>query len=84
MTIQEVVCNNKDFDCVLGEQFFVNNYKLSKIIKNHLFKFLSNPLKILYKEKRSLAFHFDLFHGKGNLKIASNLNSSDKMILMIL
>tara|TARA_B100000575_G_C23117492_1_gene646201 strand:+ start:71 stop:892 length:822 start_codon:yes stop_codon:yes gene_type:complete len=79
MTIREVVCNNNDFDCILGEQFFVNSYKLSKIIKNHLFKFLSNPSKIFNKEKRSLAFHFDLFHGKGNLKIASDLlNGSDK------
>ncbi len=62
-----------DYDCILGSQFYVHNYKLSKIIKNHFFKFMINPAKIFDKKKRSLKFHFDLFHGKNNLELATDL-----------
>ena len=57
-------------ECILGNKFSVKNYKLSKILKNHLKEFLKNPKLIFYKEKRNLKFHFDLFHGKGNLNLA--------------
>ena len=39
-------------------------------MKNHLFEFLKSPSKLIDKKKRSLKFHFDLFHGKGNLDLA--------------
>ncbi len=60
----------QNYDCILGKKFSVKNYKFSKIIKNHLKEFLNNPKLIFNKEKRSLKFHFDLFHGKGNLDLA--------------
>ena len=67
--------NEEDYryDCILGSPFSVKNYKVSKIFKNHLVQFLLNPSLIFNKEKRNLKFHFDLFHGKGNLDIAINL-----------
>ncbi len=60
--------NQKDdtFDCLLGEKFSVENYKISKILKNHLNIFLKNPSLFFIKKKRTLKFHFDLFHGHGN------------------
>ncbi len=61
---------NEKFECILGKKFSVENYKLSKIIKNHLKEFLKKPSLIFNKKKRSLKFHFDLFHGKGNLDLA--------------
>ena len=64
-------------DCILGKQFSVENYKPSKIIKNHLSEFLLNPTLIFNKKKRNLKFHFDLFHGKGNLDAAINLLSEN-------
>ena len=67
------VKNSKEFDCILGNQFYVNNYKLIKIIKNHLLKFVQNPKKIFRKNERTIKFHFDLFHGKGNLDAAIDL-----------
>ena len=77
MSINEIENNN--FDCILGEKFSVENYKFSKIIKNHLRDFLKKPSLIFNKKKRNLKFHFDLFHGKGNLDIAINLlNEKDK------
>ena len=52
-------------------KFSVQNYKFSKIIKNHFLEFLSKPLMI-FNKRRNLKFHFDLFHGKGNLDLAIN------------
>jgi len=69
--IQEV--DNDNFDCILGDKFSVENYKISKILKNHFLEFLLNPSVILSKKKRTIKFHFDLFHGKGNLDTAISL-----------
>ena len=57
----------------MGQKFSVENFKLSKIIKNHFKEFFKNPELFFNKKKRSLKFHFDLFHGKGNLDLAINL-----------
>jgi hypothetical protein len=68
-----------NFDCILGEKFSVENYKISKILKHHLLYFLKNPQAIINKKKRNLKFHFDLFHGKGNLdKAILKLDDSNK------
>ena len=66
-----------NFDCILGKKFKVDNYKFSKIIKHHLIDFLLNPTLFFNKKKRNLKFHFDLFHGKGNLESAIKLLDSD-------
>ena len=71
--IKEIEIGNETFDCILGNKFSVENYKLSKILKNHLLSFLLSPKIFLNKKKRNLKFHFDLFHGKGNLDLAIDL-----------
>jgi len=63
---------HQNFDCILGRKFSVQNFKLSKIIKHHLIHFLLNPKLFFKKSERNLKFHFDLFHGKGNLDLAIN------------
>ncbi len=63
----------RDYDCILGTKFSVENYKISKIFKNYLFTFLSDPKLLFNKKKRNLKLHFDLFHGKGNLDQAIEL-----------
>ena len=77
---------NSNFDCILGIKSSVENYKLSKIIKHHFFEFLRDPTKLILKKKRNLKFHFDLFHGKGNLDSAIDLlddkNRSDFRFFM--
>ena len=70
LIIDKIDIKNDEFDCILGNKFSVENYKFSKIIKKHLKEFLRQPKLILNKKKRSLKFHFDLFHGKGNLDLA--------------
>ncbi len=69
----DYLTNNNDFDCILGKKFSVENYKISKIVKHHLFDFLKNPKLFIDKKKRNLKLHFDLFHGKGNIDLAIDL-----------
>ncbi len=76
--LKEISINNiskdlNNYDCILGEQFTVENFKLMKIVKRHLFEFILNPLALFSKKKRTIKFHFDLFHGKGHLESAINL-----------
>ena len=71
--IHEVEESNEKVDCILGKKFSVENFKISKIVKHHLIDFLIKPILIFNKKKRNLSFHFDLFHGKGNLDLAINL-----------
>ena len=64
--------NLDNFDCILGKSFSVENYKISKIIKNHFSVFIKNPSLFFFRKKRTLKLHFDLFHGKNNLDLAIN------------
>ena len=84
--IKKIDSNTAEYDCILGNKFSVENYKFSKIIKHHFFKFILNPVLLIDKKKRSLKFHFDLFHGNGNLEKAINLlddkNKEEFMIYM--
>jgi hypothetical protein len=73
----EIKKNEKNFDCILGEKFFTQNIKLSKIVKHHLKYFLLNPSMLFNKKKRNLKFQFDLFHGKKNLEQAIKLLDTD-------
>ena len=73
LLIDKIDLNDPNYDCILGNKFSVIEYKLSKIIKHHLFEFLSKPSLLFNKRKRTLKFHFDLFHGKGILDKAIDL-----------
>ncbi len=73
LIFDKIKIEDENFDCILGEKFSVENFKLSKIIKKHFFSFLQNPAVLLSKKNRNLKFHFDLFHGKGNLDLAIDL-----------
>ena len=35
--VKDIDTEDKDFECILGDQFSVQNYKLSKIIKHYFF-----------------------------------------------
>ena len=77
--IKNIEPSYEKFDCILGNKFSVENYKFSKILKHHLKEFVLNPGIFFDKKKRTLKFHFDLFHGKGNLNLAiDQLNENDK------
>jgi len=66
------------FDTVIGEQIFMNNLKFSKLVKHGLWSLVRNP-SALIKSKRNLRFHFDMWHGNGNLdKAIDCLDDSDR------
>ena len=62
-----------DYESILGEPFYVNQFKFSKFLKKGFKKFISSPSLLFDKNKRSIKFHFDLFHGNGNLDKAIQL-----------
>ena len=55
-------------DAILVKPYFINNLKLSKAIKKGLDLIIKNPLILVDKNKRNINFHFDMWHGRGNLK----------------
>ena len=60
------------YDCVLGKKSHVDNYRF-KFFKKNLIKIIRSPSVIFSKTKRSIKFHFDVFHGEGNLDLAIDL-----------
>ena len=61
-----------NYESIIGEPFFVNQFRLSKFIKHNLKTMISKPSLYSIK-KRNLKFHFDMMHGKGNLEKAIKL-----------
>ena len=62
-----------NYESIIGEPFFVNQFRLSKFIKHNLKTMISKPSILFNKKKRNLKFHFDMMHGKGNLEKAIKL-----------
>ena len=81
--IHKIDNTDNNYDCILGNKFSVENFKISKIIKNHLVEFLKSP-KLIFDKKKSLKFHFDLFHGKGNLDSAIELLDEEIKIILVI
>ena len=63
----------ENYESILGEPLFVNQFRPMKFIKKGIKIFLKEPLLFFDKTKRNLNFHFDLLHGKGILNCAINL-----------
>jgi hypothetical protein len=61
------------FDSIICEPIFVNRVKKIKMLKRGIIPLLKNPSIFFNENKQSLAFHFDMHHGFGNLKKAINL-----------
>ena len=67
-----------DYEVVLGEKLFVNNWKISKILKHAKLKFLKNPRYFL-KSNQNIKLHFDVFHGEKYMeKAISFLNDNER------
>lgn len=57
----------ESYDSIIGEHLFVNHkLKVSKVFKRGLCAIVRNPMAI-FKEYRTIKFHFDMFHGCGTL-----------------
>ena len=70
--LKEVPAEWEKFDTIVGEHIYVNDLKLSKLVKHGLWSLVRNP-SALFKSKRNLRFQFDMWHGNGNLDRAIDL-----------
>ena len=61
-----------NYDVILGDEMDISRIKWIKVIKYGKISFLRNPL-IFLKKNRNIRFHFDMFHGNGNLDKAIDL-----------
>ena len=61
----------KSHKVILGQNIYVNNWSLMKLIKHGWKSIVLNP-KYITKKNRNIQFHFDSFHGYGNLDLAIN------------
>ena len=67
-----------NYDVILGQQFFINKMKLSKLVKHGLRSLLNHPSAI-FEKNRNIKFHFNSFHGFGKLdKAIDLLNDEDR------
>ena len=68
-----------DFDSVICEPIYVNKVKKMKMIKRGFKSIIKKPSIFFDEGKQSLALHFDMHHGYGNLnKAISLLNEEDR------
>ena len=65
--LKEIPKNFENFDAILVDEIFINKFKLSKFIKHNLNTMIKNPQFFFNKNKRNIKFHFDMWHGEGNL-----------------
>ena len=75
--IKKIPENLNNYETILGEPIFINQFRLSKFIKKDFIKIVKNPSLLFNKEKRNIKFHFDLMHGDGNLNKAISLLGED-------
>jgi hypothetical protein len=71
--LKEIPKEWDEYETILVKPYFINNLKLSKAIKKGLGLIIKNPFLLFNKSLRTINFHFDMWHGKGNLKKAISL-----------
>ena len=77
--LKKIPLNYDNYESILGEPFVINQFRFSKFVKHNFKKMLLNPSLFFNKNKRNIKFHFDMWHGDGNLERAINLlESSDR------
>ena len=77
--LKEIPINLRNYDSIIGENFYVNKFRLSKFIKKNLKTMIQKPSLFFIKKKRNIKFHFDMMHGEGNLnKAIQVLDRKDK------
>ena len=68
------------FDSIICKSINVNKVKKMKLIKRGLRSIIKEPSILFSEEKRTLALHFDMHHGYGNLnKAISVMDEKDRL-----
>jgi|TARA_B110000444_G_scaffold242422_1_gene259724 hypothetical protein len=77
--LKEIPANLESYESIIGEDFFVNQFRFSKFIKHNFKTMALEPSLFFNKKKRTIKFHFDMMHGHGNLdKAISVLNKNER------
>jgi hypothetical protein len=77
--LKEIPENLIEYDTIIGENFFINQFKFSKFIKHNFKAIVLDPSLLFKEKKRNIKFHFDMMHGYGNLdKAIQVLGNKDK------
>ena len=71
--IKEIPKNYTNYESILGEPLYINQFRFSKFIKKNFKIMIKNPSLFFNKNKRNIKFHFDMMHGLGNLDKAIKL-----------
>tara|TARA_B110000881_G_C18484735_1_gene468523 strand:+ start:126 stop:959 length:834 start_codon:yes stop_codon:yes gene_type:complete len=77
ITINSIPSKFNKCDSIIGEPMYINQFRFSKFLKRNLLKMIFNPSFFFNKKKRNIKFHFDMWHGDGNLDKAINLLDSN-------
>ena len=72
VVLTEIPKQWNNYDTIIGEPIYINELKLSKLLKRGLWSLLRNPSAI-FKDKRTIRFQFDMWHGNGYLDKAIDL-----------
>ena len=71
--LKEIPKKFEEYESILGEPIFVNQFRLTKFLKKGAKFFARRPLCLIDKNKRNINFHFDFMHGEDNLNKAIDL-----------
>jgi len=73
IVLKEIPKELEEYESIIGENLFINQFRLSKFVKHNFKTMFANPSLFFDKNKRTIKFHFDMMHGKGNLDKAIQL-----------
>ncbi len=76
--IKEIPKNLSNYESFIGDPFYVNQFRFTKFIKRNFKKMVLNPSLFFNSKKRTIKFHFDMWHGDGNLDKAIQLLDNDE------
>ena len=71
-TLETIPEELQTYEAIIGEDLFINQFRMSKFIKKSFKKIFLNP-SLLLSKNRTIKFHFDMMHGEGNLDKAISL-----------
>jgi hypothetical protein len=77
--LKKIIIPDNEINSILGDEIYINNFKLMKFIKRGFKILLKKPRYIYDKKSRNIKFHFDMWHGSHFLdKAIDLLDTNDK------
>ena len=60
--LKKIPDDYENYESILGEPLYVNQFKFSKFLKHNFQNMIKKPILFFDKTKRNLRFHFDMMH----------------------